>query len=86
MRSDGAVRFDEVKPQLCRRALEPLYLLLAVAFLVVLQTLVDVLVSPLEQAIHQAGEFVRHGGDRFRRTEAGAEATVLGTEVALTAQ
>ena len=85
MRSAGGVRFDEVKPQLCRRALEPSYLLLAVAFLVVLQSLVDVVVPPFEHALDQVGEIVRHGRDRLRRTKAGAETTVLGAEIALTA-
>jgi hypothetical protein len=39
-------------------------------------------VAPLEHAIYQAGELVRHGGDRFRRTESGAQSTVLGTATA----
>ena len=66
--------------------LEQLYLLLPVTLFVVLQTPVRVLMSPLEHAIHQPGELVRHRGDRLRRTESGTEATVLGTQIALTPQ
>jgi hypothetical protein len=75
-----------LQTQLRRSFFEQLHLLFAVALLVILQALVDVLVSPLEHAIHQTGELVRHRGDRLWRTESGAEATVLCAEVALTPQ
>src|SRR5262245_45684611 len=78
--------FDDLQPELGCSFLEQLDLLFAVAILVVLQTLVDVLVSPLEHAIHQTGELVCHRGDRFRRTESGAEATILAAQIALTSQ
>jgi hypothetical protein len=63
-----------------------MHLLLAVALLVVLQTLVGVLVSPLEHAIDQTGELVGHRGDCLWRAESGTEPSVLGTEIALTPQ
>src|SRR5262249_29242880 len=84
-RSSG-VGFDDFQPQPGRSFLEQVDLLFTVAVFVVLQPLVDVLVSPLEHAIHQTGEFVRHGGDRLRRTEFGAEATILAAQIALTPQ
>src|SRR3984957_6373333 len=80
----GFLWFDELKPELRGPLLEELYLLLAVSLVVIRQALVDVLVAPLEQAIDQAGELVRHGGDRFGGAEFAAEAAVLGAEVALT--
>src|SRR5215831_16997820 len=80
------IGFDDLQPELGRSFLEQLDLLFAVAILVVLQTLVDVLVSPLEHAIDEAGEFMCHGRDRFRRTESAAQAAVLCAEVALAAE
>jgi hypothetical protein len=65
---------------------EEVHLLLAVARLVVREALVDVLVSPEQQAIDQAGEPIGHGRDRLRRAEPAAEATILRPEVALAAQ
>ena len=64
----SGLRFDDLQTELDGSFLESLHLLLLVSVLVVLETLVDVLVSPLEHAIHQAGQLVRHGGDRLRRT------------------
>ena len=78
--------FDDLKAQLRGPLLEQLHLLLTVSLLVVLQALVDVLVSPLEHAIDQAGELMSHGGDRFWGAEFATEAAVLGTEVTLTPQ
>jgi len=60
--------------------------LFAVSRLVVLQALIDVLVSALQEPIDQAGKLVGHGGDRFGGAEFAAEAAVLGAEVALTTQ
>src|SRR5262249_16330116 len=85
-KSDRGRRFDDLQPQLRRSFFEQLHLLFAVALLVVLQTLVDVLVSPVEHAIDQSGQLVGHRGDCLRRTQSGAEPTVLGTEIALTPQ
>jgi hypothetical protein len=66
--------------------LEQLHLLLSVSLLVVLQALVDVLVSPFQHAIDQAGELMRHGGDRFWCAEFAAETAVLGAQVRLAPQ
>src|SRR5262249_13623225 len=52
-------------------------LLLAVAFLVILHALVDVLVPPAKHAVHERRELVGHGRDRFRSAELAAEAAVL---------
>src|SRR5262249_25327128 len=80
------IGFNDLEPELGRSFLEQLDLLFTVAILVVLQTLVDVLVSPLEHAIHQTGKLVRHGGDRLRCAESGAETTILAAQIALTPQ
>src|SRR5439155_21076604 len=65
--------FDELQTQLRGALLEQEHLLLAVSRFVVIQALIDVLVSPFQQAIDQTGELVRHRGDRLRRTESGAK-------------
>ena len=77
---------DELEPQLCGPELQEVHLLLAVSLFVVLLALVDVRVSPGEQSIHQPGEFVSHGGDRFGGAEFATEATILGAEVTLAPQ
>src|SRR4051812_26421945 len=79
-RSSGS-GFDDLQTQLRRSFLEQLHLLFAVALLVVLQTLVHVLMSPLEHAIDQDGQLVGHGRNRFRCAESAAEAAILGAEV-----
>src|SRR5690242_18924715 len=56
------------------------------AVLVVLQPLVDVLVSPPKHAVHQDRELVSHRRDRFGSAELTAEAAVLGAEITLAAQ
>src|SRR6266550_9424710 len=52
-KGSSGVWFDDLQPQLGRSFFEQLHLLFAVALLVVLQAFVEVLVSPLEHAIHQ---------------------------------
>src|SRR5712692_1310053 len=52
-------------------------LLLAMSFLVVLHAFVHVGVPPPEHAIHQNGEFVGHGGNRFRCPEFAGRAATL---------
>ena len=52
--------------------------MLAVSRFIVFQALIDVLVSPFEQAMDQARELVVHGGDGFWGAEFAAEAAILG--------
>ena len=47
---------------------------------------VDVRVTPLQHAIDEAGELMRHSGDRFGGAEFAAETAVLGAEVGLAPQ
>src|ERR1700730_1911726 len=79
-------RFDQLKIEFGGSLLQQIHLLLTVSLLVVLQAFVDVLVSPGEHAIDQAGELVGHGGDRLGGPEFAAEAAVLGAEVTLAPQ
>ena len=79
----SSVGFDDLQTQFRGSFPEQLHLLFAVALLVVLQTLIDVLVPPLQHAIDEASELVSHRGDGFRRAEFAAETAVLGTEVTL---
>ena len=56
--SGGSRRFDQLKIERGGSLLQQVHLLLAVSLLVVLQTLVDVLVSPLEQPVDQTSELM----------------------------
>jgi hypothetical protein len=61
--SVGGIGFDDEKAELGGLFLEETNLLFPVPILVVLQTLIDVLVPPLQHAIDEASELVSHRGD-----------------------
>src|SRR5580704_17863484 len=58
-------------------------LLVAVSLLVVFHAFVNELLTVLEHAIDKAGQPVGHGGDCLGGTQFGAQASVLGPQIAL---
>ncbi len=65
---------------------DELDLLLAVSFLVVFSSFVDVLLTILQHPINQSGKSMSHGGDGFRGAQLAAQASVLSPEVRLASQ
>jgi hypothetical protein len=61
-------------------------LLLAISCFVVRSALIDVLLAVFDQAVEQACQFARHGGDGLRCAQPCAQATVLRSQIALAAQ
>jgi hypothetical protein len=65
---------------------EPLKLLLLVFGFIEFNSSVYVVMAKLQHPVGQAGEHVRHRGDRFGCPEFGAQPTELGSQSALASQ